>query len=120
MTVKSLILSFSISLLLVGCASEEDREKARQARFQADLAKAQESCLSIGFKSGTAEMPVCLQAQLNLISQGRADAYARRQAFYIGLQNAGKALQGSSSTAPSYKCKKDRLSLNGGFTCNPD
>ena len=65
MTVKSLILSFSISLLLVGCASEEDREKARQARFQADLTKAQESCLSIGFKSGTAEMPVCLQAQLN-------------------------------------------------------
>lgn len=120
MWIKSLILSLSIPLLLVGCASEEDREKAREARFQADLAKAQESCLSIGFKSGTAEMPVCLQAQLNLIHQDRADAYARRQAFFIGLQNAGKALQGSSSTAPSYKCKKDFLSVNDAYTCNPD
>jgi len=120
MTVKSLILSFSISLLLVGCASEEDREKARQARFQADLTKAQESCLSIGFKSGTAEMPVCLQAQLNLIYQDRADAYARRQAFFIGLQNAGKALQGSSSSAPSYNCTKRYSSIAGGYTCIPD
>ena len=100
-----LIILSAISLLLSGCASDEELKSRRQAQLNADIMEASSRCQAMGFKKNSDQMNLCVMTTVQTIAEERALAFQRSQAAWASIKAAGEALHGP----PSYSTSCNRF-----------